>query len=128
MKKNILNEEISKIRKMMGLNEGEMWDMDASNRDTYNDSEDERDSEEDSEDELFDTTSRMIHAKLNEPTEFTFGMYDALESAADEAVSNEWDHMEKNDPQRPDLVKGAMKFYLKTYFKDWYRMASGMFS
>ena len=50
MKKQILSEEFRRMQKLAGIiTESEMWDKDASNRDTYGDYDDERNYEEEQE-------------------------------------------------------------------------------
>jgi hypothetical protein len=72
--------------------------------------------------------NKMIHDDLNQPTEFSFGMFDDLKSAAAGAVDHFWDDWEEYKTDRDGLVMKAMKLYLRRYFPDWYENVSKMFS
>jgi hypothetical protein len=72
--------------------------------------------------------NKMIHDDLNQPTEFSFGMFDDLKGAAAEAVDHFWDEWEEYNTDREGLVMKAMKLYLRKYFPDWYENVSKMFS
>jgi hypothetical protein len=72
--------------------------------------------------------NKSIHDSLNQPTEFSFGMYDDLKNAAEEAVDHFWDDWEEYNTDREGLVMKAMKLYLRRYFPDWYENVSKMFS
>ena len=72
--------------------------------------------------------NKMIHSNLNEPTEFNFGMFDALKNVAEEAVDDNWSDWEEYNTDRDGLVRKAMTYYLRRYFPDWYEKASKMFS
>jgi hypothetical protein len=72
--------------------------------------------------------NKSIHDSLNQPTEFSFGMYDDLKNAAEEAVDHFWDDWEEYKTDRDGLVMKAMRLYLRRYFPDWYENTSKMFS
>jgi hypothetical protein len=72
--------------------------------------------------------NKTIHDSLNQPTEFSFGMFDDLKSAAGEAVDDYWSDWEEYKTDRDSLVMKAMRLYLRRYFPEWYENVSKMFS